>query len=570
MQTIIRGGEVVDGTGAPRVRADVGIDAGRIVAVGDVPDADGAEVIDASGLVVAPGFIDVHTHFDAQVFWDPSLRPSCEHGITTVFAGNCGFTISPLTPDAASYLLPMLARVEGMPKTALETGVPWDWASTAEYLDRIDGTTSLNIGISVGHSALRRVVMGDAATERHATAAEIEAMEGLLRAGLAAGAIGFSTSRAAPHTDGDGQPVPSRHAAPEELVALAAVCGDFPGTSLEMVPSGWRFSDEEAYLLMNMTLAAKRPINWNLMTTDATTEERDIERLDLGHEAHERGGKIVGLSQPITFPNRLCFLTPFSLDGLPGWGEPMSLPPAERLALLRDPEQRRRLEQMASATRTQLPLIDWGAKVIAETFSPETKRFEGAIVADIAAGRGVSNFDALLDIVCADELRTTFTRIPPVYSDEDWAARRRVWRHPYSLIGASDAGAHLDFLASFNYTTYLLEVAVREVGVLELEEAVHMLTQAPAELYGAVDRGVLRRGAHADVVVFDPDTIASETIRTVHDLPGGAWRLHAGAVGIEHVLVNGVAVTRSGAVLDARPGTLLRSGRDTVTPSLDQ
>jgi N-acyl-D-aspartate/D-glutamate deacylase len=567
LDTVIRGAEVIDGTGGLRRRADVGISAGRVVTVGTVDDR-ASRTVDGAGLVLAPGFIDVHTHFDAQVFWDPALTPSPLHGVTSIVGGNCGFTIAPLTEDAGDYLVRMLSRVEGMPLAALQQGVPWNWSTTAEYFSRIEGMLAMNAGFMVGHSAMRRVVMGEDATVRECTEPELEAMKSLLRDGLAAGGMGFSTSRGSSHQDWDGNPVPSRHASADEIVALAAVCKDFPGTSLEMVPTGWLFDDFEKDLMPRMTVEAQRPLNWNLVLANADSLPRHLTNLELGTEARRRGGKIVALAMPIDFPARFCFLTPFVLDGLPGWGHPMAQPVAERLRLLRDPVERRHLEELAATTETHMHVVDWGNKLIAETFTPETERYEGRKVADIAAEEGKSPFDALVDIVCADELRTGFTRIPPVSTPADWAARAQIWRDDRTLIGGSDAGAHLDFLATFNYTTHLLQHAVRGAQALSLEECVRMLTHDPARLYGLRDRGVIREGAIADLVLFDPDTVGSEDVRTRCDLPGGAGRLYAGAVGIDRVLVGGTEIVEGGRMTGARPGQLLKSGRDTDTPAL--
>ena len=326
---VITGGHVVDGTGAVRRRADLAVDGGRITAVGtDLGPA--TRTIDADGRIVAPGFVDVHTHLDVQGFWDPTLSPSPLHGVTTVLGGNCGFTVAPLGGDAGEYLMRMLARVEGMPLEALETGVPWDWTSTAEYLDRLDGTLALNAGFMVGHSAIRRVVMADAATERAATVDELSQMAGLLRAGLAAGALGFSSTWSNTHNDADGQPVPSRWATAEELVTLATVCGEFEGTSLEFLPGVGRWDAETRQVMLDMTVAAQRPLNWNIITGSARSLAHWQEKLALGDEARAVGGKIIGLVIPKIFGARFCFRSGFVLDAIDGWREPMALPPGRQ------------------------------------------------------------------------------------------------------------------------------------------------------------------------------------------------------------------------------------------------
>ncbi|MFI5040786.1 MAG: amidohydrolase family protein [Acidimicrobiales bacterium] len=566
-ELVIRGGTIVDGTGAPRRPADLAVDDGRVVAVGhDV--GTGRRTIQADGRIVAPGFVDVHTHLDVQGFWDPTLSPSPLHGVTTVLGGNCGFTVAPLAGDAGDYLMRMLARVEGMPLESLERGVPWDWTSTADYLDRLDGTLALNAGFLVGHSALRRVAMGRAATERAASPEELATMVELLRAGLAAGGIGFSSTWSTTHNDAEGDPVPSRFATADELIALAAVCGAFEGTSLEFLPGVGTWDRSTRQVMLDMTVAARRPLNWNIITASARSSAHWQEKLELSDEARELGGKIVGLVIPRIFGARFCFRSGFVLDAIEGWRKPMSLPPAEKLAFLSDPSARAHLLELAEKSRGMGALTDWSAKIIVETFTDATKRYEGRVVGDIAAEEGKQPFDALLDIVVADDLRTSFRNATDDDTDADWAARAEIWRDPRAVVGASDAGAHLDMLATFSFSTDLLAFGVRERGLLTTEEAVRLLTAVPADLYGLRDRGRLVEGAHADVVVFDEDTVGPDEVSTRFDLPGGAGRLYAGSRGVDHVLVNGASIVAGGAINGATPGTLLRSGRDTATPSM--
>lgn len=571
LDTLITGGLVVDGTGAAPFRADVGVRDGRVVSLGTESEP-ARRTIDADGRVVCPGFVDVHTHLDAQAFWDPSLGPSPLHGVTTAFAGNCGFSIAPLSAESGGYLMTMLARVEGMPLASLTAGVPWDWSSTADYLERLDGTLSINTGFMVGHSAMRRLVMGEAANERTATGDEIEAMVRLLRDGLAAGGMGFSTTTSPTHTDAFGHPVPSRFADRQEMLALAAVCRDFEGTSLELLPRGATdsggFDDDVAELMIDMSVIAGRPLNWNVISPTARNLDDVRAKLAVGDRAAARGGKVIGLTMPIDMRARFSFHAGFVIDGFDGWAPILALPIPERLAVLSDPARRAEMEAGAARTPSLAHLARWGSLVLVETFTPETARFAGRTVASIAEETGRSPFDALLDVACADGLRTTFRREVRVPSDADWQARLEVWRDPRALIGASDAGAHLDMLAAFQYSTGLLAEAVREQRLLPIEEAIHYLTGAPAHLYGLRDRGVLREGAHGDVVVLDPERVGSGPVGTRFDLPGGAGRLYADALGIDHVLVAGVEVATDGVDTGARPGRVLRSGVDTATPSL--
>ncbi len=568
MDLVVRNGEVVDGTGRPRRRADVGVAGGRVVEIGSVVDR-GRREIDADGLVVAPGFVDVHTHFDAQAFWDPTLSPSPLHGVTTVMAGNCGFTIAPLEPSQAPFLRSMLARVEGMPLASLEAGVPWDWSSTAQYLDRIDSTLSVNAGFMVGHSALRRVVMGDAGSERTASAEEVTAMCDLLRAGLAAGAIGFSTSRSRTHNDAAGNPVPSRLAQSDELVALAEVCGEFAGTSLEYIPdAGPRLSDEDVEMMGLLSATARRPLNWNLLTVHAGNKDEVSAKLASADHAARRGGRVVPLTMPVNIPIRFCLATGFILDMIPGWEKAMALPVDQKLELLRNRDERSNLERLAAASAGGVGVANFDDKVILEVHNPDLRRYEGRRLTDIAAETGGSAFDALCEVACQDQLRTLFSRAAAAETSEDWKARVEVWRDGRAVIGASDAGAHLDLLATFNYTTLLLAQAVREHQALPLEEAVHYLTEVPADLYGLADRGRLASGSRADIVIFDESTVGSEPIAMRYDLPASAGRLYAGGQGIRNVLVSGEEIVCDGVLTDSRPGVVLRSGRDTITPAM--
>jgi N-acyl-D-aspartate/D-glutamate deacylase len=569
---VISNGTVVDGTAAPPRRAGVAISGGRIAAIGDLDGTDAAERLDADGLVVAPGFIDIHTHYDAQAFWDPTLSPSPLHGVTTVVGGNCGFTIAPLAADAAvdpadaDYLMRMLARVEGMPLESLQQGVPWDWRTSAEYFDRLDGTLMPNAGFLVGHSALRRVVMHDDATRREATPAELDEMCRLLRDGLAAGGMGFSSTWSTSHNDHTGTPVPSRHASRDELVALCAVVGEFPGTTLEFIPQVGQFTQATFELMADMSAAADRPLNWNVLQVYAQNWDLVQHQLTGGDVAASRGGKVVALTLPDSFRVRLNFISGFVLDILPGWDQLMALPIEEKVRQLGDPARRAEWDRLAQSNEGPLRAIaNWAGYVLLETFSDETKRYAGRTVGDVAAELGTSPWDCLVDIVLADGLRTVIANQDRGQDEATWQRRVEVWRDPRAIVGASDAGAHLDMIDSFSFSTTLLAKAVREHELMAIEEAVAHLTSRPADLYGLRDRGRLVDGAHADVVVFDPTTVGPGPVHTRFDLPGGAGRVYGGAVGIEHVLVNGQRCVHGAELLSARPGSLLRSGRDTVT-----
>jgi N-acyl-D-aspartate/D-glutamate deacylase len=570
LDLLIRDAEIVDGTGAPARHGDVGISDGRIVAVGQVDDV-AAKTVDAHGQTLAPGFVDLHTHYDAQLFWDPTASPSVQHGVTTVFGGNCGFTLAPAASEQQDYLTRMLARVEGMPLDALRAGLDWGWASFGDWLGRLEGRIAVNAGFLVGHSALRLAAMGADAVGAEASPKQIEKMVAVLHDALGAGALGLSTSQSPTHNDASGQPVPSRSASRDELVTLAAGLRDHPGTTLEAIIAGCLsgFTDDDIALLTDMSVAADRPLNWNLLGVSAanpTGHERQLRAFDA---SAQRGGRVVALTLPQAMKIRLSFLSGFVLDGLPGWRDTMHLPVPERLVALADPEVRRRLAEGASSKEAGMlrGLAQWDRLVIVETFAPENADATGRRVGEVAAARGGEPFDTLLDVVIADELRTGLS--PPLTGDDaaDWKARAEVWQHPGAVIGGSDAGAHLDMMCGAIFTTALLSKGVREHQVVTLEEAVRLITDVPARFYGLTERGRIAPGWHADLVMFDPATVDHGPERTRYDLPAGAPRLVADAHGITSVLVGGVEVCRDGEATGALPGTVLRSGRDTETVS---
>jgi N-acyl-D-aspartate/D-glutamate deacylase len=567
LDLLVRGGTLVDGTGSPPRRADVGVRDGRVVALGEI-DEPATQIIEADGLLVAPGFVDLHTHYDAQLFWDPTASPSPLHGVTTVLGGNCGFSLAPNGPDHAGYLARMMAKVEGMPLAALEAGLDWSWTSFGQWLDRLEGGIGVNAGFLVGHSALRRTVMGDDAVSERATDNQVATMVASLRAALASGAIGFSTSQAHTHHDGEGRPVPSRAASRSEIESMAAVVADYPGTTIEMIVQGCLsgFSQEETSMMAAVSRLANRPVNWNVLGTSATTTERTASQLAASDAAAEHGGTVVALTLPHNMRIRLSFEGSPILEGLPGWSDMLSLPKAERLAALRDPEVRRRLDEGANSDEAGIlrNLVTWRRLTLDETFAPENAGYEGRTVGDVALERNQQPFDALIDIVVADELRTGL-RPPMADSDADWEARANLWRDPRTVIGGSDAGAHLDMMCGAIYSTALLGGAVRQRALLSWEEAVHLLTDVPARLYGLKHRGRVAEGWWADLVIFDPATVGHGPDRTRDDMPGGASRLYAEGTGIEHVVVNGSELVRHGTFTGALAGQLLRSGRDTDT-----
>ena len=570
LDKVIRGGTVVDGTGSPSRVADIGIKDGRIVAIG-VVEQDAAEVIDATGCIVTPGFVDPHTHYDAQLLWDPTASPSSVHGVTTIIGGNCGFTLAPLIPGDADYLRKMMSKVEGMPLAALENGTDWSWETFAEYLGRLEGNISVNAGFLVGHCAIRRYVMGPAAVGAEASIEHIAGMRTELAKSIQSGALGFSFTNSTSHSDGDGEPVASRWATHDELIALCEEVGLHEGTTLEGIVPGCldRFADDEIELLGLMSAAANRPMNWNVLTVDSREADRVPRQISAYDRSIELGGKVVALTMPVQVPMNMSFSSFCGLWLLPGWQQILGVPVAERIQRLQDPDTRVRMleNSLSQAAGVFRRLADWGDYVIGDTYSAANEGLKGRVVRDVANERGMSSFGTLLDIVIADELKTILWPTPQDDDAESWRMRAELWQDGRAMIGGSDAGAHLDRMCGAPYPTRWLADCIRGRKLVPVEFAVKMMTSQPAKLFGLVDRGELREGACADVVVFNPDEIGSEDAMLVTDLPGNSSRLTAGSFGVKRVLVNGVTIVENGVANGAVPGTVLKSGKDTYTVS---
>jgi N-acyl-D-aspartate/D-glutamate deacylase len=569
----ITGGTIVDGSGSPRYRGDVGVRDGRIVAVGSVAE-DARETIDATGRIVAPGFIDVHTHYDAQVFWDPALSPSCFHGVTTILGGFCGFSIAPMSPEAADYLMKMLARVEGMPLETLQMAVPWNWRSFGEFLATFEGKVGLNAGFFAGHSAIRRVVMGERAVGEKCTPDELEQMKDLLHQSLEQGALGFSSTISASHNDGAGDPVPSRWADYSEIVELARVVSEHEGTGIEFLPD-IDFGPGIPELITDLSIAGNRPVNWNALIVMGTNpEERARAQLAVSDFARERGGEVIALTVPCTPAAFVNFRTGFALDVNPGmWREMFKWPVAERIARLRnDPALRQQLKDDVAGVSDE-GMLSFVSRIgefkVASVAAEKNKQHEGRLVGDIAAEEGRDPLDVMLDIALDDDLNASF--IPNFGSNDydSYVLRGKLWRDDRTLIGASDAGAHMDMIDTFSFSTTVLEQGVRNHGVISLEAAVYQMTDRAARYMGLIDRGLLKAGYHADIVIFDEASVGCGPTYPRYDVPGNQFRLYAEAEGIDHVIVNGVEIVRHGEHTGKLPGTVLRSGKDTRTVALD-
>jgi N-acyl-D-aspartate/D-glutamate deacylase len=571
LDLLIRSGSVVDGTGAEPRHIDIAVRDGRIVGLGHAEES-ARRTIDADGLTVIPGFIDLHAHYDAQVLWDQALSPSPLHGVTTLVGGNCGLTLAPVEEGDEDFLTRLLARVEAIPVEALRAGVTFRWRSFADYLDVVESLPlGPNIGFMVGHSAIRRAVMGPDASVAEASAEQLKTMQSLLSDAIAAGGLGFSTANVVTQVDGDGRPTPPNFATKNEFVALSEVCGWHPGTSIEFIPGSFLrgFTDEEIELMADMSAAANRHLNWNTPLVNKTAPDLYKRQLMASDIASERGGRVVPMFMPQNGPTQQDFLRGYVYRALPGWGWVFDLSPEERISALGDSAVRERLRAALDAETAGLAVTirsSWGESFVNEPEDPALRHLQGQRIADIARERGISDFDAVLDIAVEAELRVGFVRYAYA-DDDDWTANARtdVLRDPRVVLGASDAGAHMDMMVGADFPTRCLGELVREKGIFSLEELVHQFTEVPARLYGIRDRGTLTEGSWADLVIIDPDKVDAGQLHTVHDLPAGAPRLVTESSGVHRVTVAGEDVAVEGELTDHRPGRLIRSGRDTDT-----
>jgi N-acyl-D-aspartate/D-glutamate deacylase len=465
----------------------------------------------------------------------------------------------------------MLARVEGMPLESLEAGLAWDWTGFGEWLDRLEGQVAVNAGFSVGHSTLRRVAMGERAGT-DATAEDLAAMSSLLEQALGEGALGLTSSLALSHSDGDGRPVPSRFAGADELVALATVVGCHPGTSLGMNPGVDPDADEKVGLMAAMSKAADRLLNWNALLVSADGAERAWSQLGMSDRAAALGGCVVAEAAPDPRRIFLSLKNPFPFDAVPGWGELFAVDDEDRVRLLRDGAVRVRLA--AGLASPSLPgflkhHMRPGHMTVVDAGRADPS-LNGRRLDDLATERGTDPLDVLCDLAADSGLEAVLT--PDMMGDDpaSWDLRASFLTDPRTVVGAADAGAHLDTACSFSYPTSLLGPTVRGRGLFSLEAAVHQLTDRPARLWGLRDRGRVAVGWIADLVVFDPATVGPHPPTMRRDLPAGARRIYGGADGVVAVLVNGVPVAEGGETTGALPGTVLRSGRDTLTVTVAQ
>jgi N-acyl-D-aspartate/D-glutamate deacylase len=567
---IVRGGDVVDGTGLPRRRVDVGVRAGKVVQIGRLDRATAGEEIDAGGMIVAPGIVDAHTHYDPQITFDPYATVSCFHGVTTVVAGNCGFSVAPCKPEDRPFLSGIFARVENMDPIAL-SAISWrEFETFPEFLGSRRGRLGVNLACYIGHSNLRRWVMGADASDRAATTAEIDAMRVMVAEAMAAGAAGVSSSAAPTHLDGDDRPVPSRVGERDELVALVAVAGRAGAGSIAFLPAsaiGGLDHDDEEYLIRLASVSGLPVVIQGLggrNKTDAPTATWEASKAFLDR-ATEAGAPVFSMliARPFDRPI-LLDESNFHYLAVPAWDRMLKLPRAEQLTRLRDAAARDELRHAVEnynrdpSKGTTVPPPLWDAVFVDEVMLPDHEKFQSRSIRDIAGERDVAPADALLDLALAEDLATRFrwrTESP------EWAdAVREAQLDARMIVGVSDGGAHLARDDGADWSSYFLRSWVLDRQVWTLEEGIRQITHVPAALLGLTDRGLIRPGGWADLMVFDPDTIGPWKKEFVHDLPGGVGRFKAWGRGVHATVVNGEPIVLGGELTDRLPGQVVRPG----------
>ncbi|MBI2706507.1 MAG: D-aminoacylase [Actinobacteria bacterium] len=558
---LISGGTIVDGTGSTGYTGDVAIKDGTVVAIGDAVDAasESARTIDATGKVVCPGFVDIHTHYDAQVLWDRMLTVSPWHGVTTVVMGNCGFGVAPTRPAHRDLIVRTLEKVEGMSAAALRTGLgdEWPFETFPDYLDAVEAhQPAINVAALIGHTPTRLYVMGEESTERAATPDEIATMRRIVAEAIDAGAIGFATSKSSTHVGYEGRPVPSRSAELDEITALAGALGD-AGTGVIQATMGAGFAFDE---FAAITEATGRTISWTALLAGAGGPgiwemllDESAKLLDRGLPVHPQVS-----CRPLNF--EFTMAEPFTFESMRIFKPVSAAPDIEtKMQIYRDDEFRTAFRDRLNSGKAGVLGGSWERTVV--SWFPPDPALQERNVAELAAARDADPTDLVLDLALESGLEARFRMAVLNYDEDDVEV---LLKDPHTMLGLSDAGAHASQLCDSCFSTHLLSRWVRERKALTLEEAVRKLTSEPAAVFGITDRGTLAVGRPADVVVFDPDEVGCSELRRVHDQPAGADRLIADASGIDAVIVNGVAIRENGADVvgasDALPGRLLRNG----------
>ena len=545
---LIRGATLVDGSGAEPTFGDLAVHKGRIRSIGPTLSVDAKQVIDADGLALMPGIIDSHTHFDAQITWDPYLRPSPGLGVTTAVIGNCGFTIAPCRPKDRELTMRNLTQVEGMSLDVLRSGIRWNFETFAEYLAQLRTSGSaVNLAAYVGHSSVRTWVMGADASRRAATADEVSEMAAIVRDAMTAGAVGFASSTSPAHNGEGGVPMPSRLADDAEHLALVEAMGH-AGGGVYMVTKGGQMP---VGLLEEMSARSGRPVMIAALLHNPVNPQAVFKDLDAISAANQRGRKLIGQVSCCPLTMDFTLASPYPVEGLASWKPALGVQGTALRAVLADKSFRDGVRtELATPAVFRLFNGEWDKVRVVETVDLRHREFEQRSIADLAAAQDHDPLDVMLDLALAEDLGTTFVA-QLLNSDED--AVGRMLNHPHSIVSLSDAGAHLTFFTDAGFGLHLLGHWVRERGAISLSEAVRRLTGQSALLFGMPKRGLLREGYAADLLLFDPLNVGRGPKRRVFDLPGGAPRLTTDATGVRGVWVNGAKVADAKGMIDAAP-----------------
>jgi N-acyl-D-aspartate/D-glutamate deacylase len=558
---VVRGGRVIDGTGVPGYLADVGVRDGRIARVGRISAAEldaARRVLDVGGHTVMPGFVDIHTHYDAQLHFEPTASPASWHGVTTVVTGNCGFTIAPAREGDAMWLLEMLSRVEGMSAPALREGVPFRGGTFGDFLDGLEGRIGVNAAAYAGHSAVRRYVMGDDASTRAATLDEITAMQQVLRDAMQAGAHGFSTSQVDLHRAHDGRPVPSNLATGEEIIALCSVLAEFDHGAIEIIPRSFTegYDEDDRLLLRRMSEVSGKPIDLNPVVWFPNMPDGWVRSMEFIEEQAASGLRLYPMYGAQRGGAYFSLETTFLFDDMPAFREPLTLPEPERSTALRDARVRGRMRaELAGPPMPAFPL-NFEVTTVYAVDDPVFSPWVGRSVAELVTERGGDPLDCFLDLCLEDNLKTTFF-VTPLSERGGRMVTESLMRNPLAMAGSSDGGAHLASFVGADYTTRMLTEWVPDP--FSLEEAVRRITSIPAAEHGFFDRGVVRVGAWADLVVVDLERLKVGPTHWVDDMPAASGRFVVDAEGYRAVIVNGEMLLDRGVPTGAVSGHVIRS-----------
>jgi N-acyl-D-amino-acid deacylase len=552
---LIKNGKIIDGSGRPAFHGDVAVAKGKIVELGGL-SGSARQVIEADGRVVAPGFVDNHCHYDAQVLWDPLCTYSCDHGSTSVIIGNCSLALAPVKPEAREKLAGMLSYVEAIPMDVLQAGVPWTWETFPEYMNVVGQRLGVNVGTLMGHSAVRLYAMGQECSARDATDAELQTMRRVVREALEAGALGLSITRNMNHFDIAGTRIPAACAPESELFALADVLREV-GTGVIQCGGGTN-PELKDRLLSRISQACGRRVMYNTLVEQARQPDRWRTHLAHVEETARQGLRAIPLVNPGSVVNRFTMRNCQFFRSMPTWLPILQGPDDEKMRAYRDPQMRDKLRVEVDAPLTPDSIFSrrWDLMIVEEPKLAKNRGLAGESIADIAKARGQHPLDTFLDLAVEEELDTVFSLGE---NNTDTGAVAQILGSPHAVVGLSDGGAHVQFHSNVGNPTRLLGYWVREKKIMSLEHAVRRLTFDSATAFGIYDRGLLQPGMAADIVVFDPDTVRPGREDVVHDFPNNGWRIRELAEGIHYTVVNGEILLEKGAHTGRHPGRVLRN-----------